>query len=86
MERAVALTEQDCITLADLPVHIREFKGTTFVLPLENPQQLLSMEEVEKRYILQVLQALHGSKGQAAAALGFDRRTLYRKLKQYGAE
>jgi two-component system response regulator HydG len=86
IERAVALTESDCITVQDLPVHIRDFKDKTFVLPLENPTQLLPMEEVEKRYVLQVLHALHGSKSQTAAALGFDRRTLYRKLKLYGVE
>jgi DNA-binding NtrC family response regulator len=84
MERAVALTESDCITPLDLPEHIRTFKGKDFVLPLENPAELLAMDEVEKRYILQVLHAVHGSKTQAASALGFDRRTLYRKLKSYG--
>jgi DNA-binding NtrC family response regulator len=84
MERAVALTESDCITPLDLPEHIRTFKGNDFVLPLENPAELLAMDEVEKRYILQVLHAVHGSKTQAATALGFDRRTLYRKLKSYG--
>jgi DNA-binding NtrC family response regulator len=84
MERAVALTESDCITPLDLPEHVRGFKGKDFVLPLENPAELLAMDEVEKRYILQVLHAVHGSKTQAATALGFDRRTLYRKLKSYG--
>jgi transcriptional regulator of acetoin/glycerol metabolism len=82
----VALTQDDSITLEDLPGPIREFEGKRFVLPLENPLKLLPMDEVEKRYILQVLEAVHGSKSQAAQALGFDRRTLYRKLKIYGAE
>ena len=54
------------------------------MLPLESPLELLTMEQVERRYILQVLQALNGSKTQAAISLGFDRRTLYRKLKDYG--
>ncbi len=84
MERAVALTAGQSITLQDLPEHIRSFEGKHFVIPLENPMELLPMEEVEKRYILQVLQAVHGSKTEAATALGFDRRTLYRKLKNYG--
>jgi len=84
MERAVALTSAECVTLQDLPEHIRSFEGKHFVIPLENPMELLPMEEVERRYILQVLQAVHGSKTQAATALGFDRRTLYRKLKSYG--
>ncbi len=86
MERAVALTKDEHITLEDLPAHIRDFQGKNFVLPLENPQCLLTMDEVERRYILQVLEAVHGSKTQAATALGFDRRTLYRKLKSYGVE
>ncbi len=86
MERAVALSQGEQITLEDLPAHVREFEGTKFVLPLENPTELLSMDEVEKRYILQVLQAVGGSRTNAAAALGFDRRTLYRKLKSYGVE
>ncbi len=86
MERAVALTQNDRITVADLPQHITEFQGKNFVLPLENPLELLPMEEVERRYILQVLQALNGSKTQAATSLGFDRRTLYRKLKSYGVD
>jgi len=84
MERAVALTQGECITLQDLPKHIAEAQTSSFVLPLENPLELLPMEEVEKRYILQVLQAVNGSRSQAATSLGFDRRTLYRKLKGYG--
>ncbi|HEX7477201.1 MAG TPA: sigma-54 dependent transcriptional regulator [Polyangiales bacterium] len=84
MERAVALTQGDRVTLPDLPAHVRDAQGNSFVLPLENPLQLLPMKEVEKRYILQVLKALNGSRTQAATTLGFDRRTLYRKLKGYG--
>jgi two-component system response regulator HydG len=84
VERAVALTDRTRITLEDLPPHISAFEGKHFVLPLENPLELLSMDEVERRYVLQVLQAVDGSKTQAALALGFDRRTLHRKLKGYG--
>jgi two-component system response regulator HydG len=40
--------------------------------------------EIERRYILRVLKAVGGNKSQAASVLGFDRRTLYRKLKHYG--
>ncbi|HKU37641.1 MAG TPA: helix-turn-helix domain-containing protein [Polyangiales bacterium] len=48
--------------------------------------ELLRMEEVEKRYVLQVMHTLKGSKTQTAPALGLDRRTLYRKLKGYRLE
>ena len=83
MERAVALTKGDCLALEDLPAHILNFKGTTFTLPLENPLELVPMAEVEKRYIMQVLKAVNGNKTQAALSLGFDRRTLHRKLSEY---
>lgn len=63
---------------------IREFQGNNCVLPLKNPLDLAPIEEVEKRYILEVLQALNGSRKRAAISLGIDRRTLHRRLKAYG--
>ena len=41
--------------------------------------------EVERRYILRVLEAVGGNKTLAAQILGVDRKTLYRKLEEYGA-
>jgi DNA-binding protein Fis len=40
------------------------------------------MEEVERRYIDRVMQAVSGNKSLAAKVLGFDRTTLYNKLKK----
>ena len=45
-----------------------------------------TMERLEKEYILSVLEQTDGHRGHAAEILGIDRRTLYRKLKQYAAE
>jgi DNA-binding NtrC family response regulator len=42
------------------------------------------LAEIEKRYILSVLQQFGGNQVRAAAALGIDRSKLYRRLKQYG--
>jgi two-component system response regulator HydG len=47
---------------------------------------LLPMEEVERRYVTHVLQALGGRKASAARVLGMDRRTLYRKLERWEQE
>jgi len=85
IERAVALTQSGAIALEDLPQRVREYRAAAPAQPAL-ALELMPMAEVERRYILQVLQTLHGSKSQAALSLGFDRRTLYRKLKTYGVE
>ncbi len=44
-----------------------------------------SLAEVEKRHILRVLSSTQGNKTRAARVLGIDTKTLYNKLKAYGA-
>ncbi|TWU18144.1 sigma-54-dependent transcriptional regulator [Allorhodopirellula heiligendammensis] len=81
MERAVALTRYDTITLEDLPDKIRSFhEGEMFIGGLD-PSELVPMEEIERRYIHHVLDAVGGNQSQAARILGLDRKTIYRKLK-----
>jgi DNA-binding NtrC family response regulator len=84
VEHAVALTPYDRIVPEDLPQRIREYRQSQFVIPGENPAELLPMHEVERQYILKVLEAVGGNKTLAARVLGFDRRTMYRKLDRYG--
>jgi two-component system, NtrC family, response regulator AtoC len=80
IERAVALAAYDEITLDDLPAKIREQKMSVVLPVADNPIELPSMQTVEDRYIQRVLQGVKGNKTLAAKILGFDRRTLYRKL------
>ncbi len=47
--------------------------------------ELVALDEIERRYILRVLQAVQGNKSRAAQVLGLDRKTLYRRLERYGA-
>jgi DNA-binding NtrC family response regulator len=49
------------------------------------PLELVALEEVERRYILRVLEAVRGNKSRAAQVLGLDRKTLYRRLERYAA-
>jgi DNA-binding NtrC family response regulator len=42
--------------------------------------ELVSLEEMERRYIQRVLETVGGSRTLAARILGVDRKTLYRKL------
>jgi DNA-binding NtrC family response regulator len=51
----------------------------------KDPSELAPLEEVERRYILRVLEAVGGNKSVAARVLGIERKTLYRKLERFGA-
>jgi two-component system response regulator HydG len=83
MERAVALTRFERITVEDLPERIRSYESTR-VTPIDvDAGQVLTLQELEKRYVERVLKAVGGNKTRAAKLLGLDRRTLYRKLDRY---
>ncbi len=84
IERAVALTEYAEITVSDLPDRVRDHQPSRLVLTSDAPDDLIPMDEVERRYIERVLAAVGGNKKEAARILGFDRTTLYRKLERYG--
>jgi two-component system response regulator HydG len=83
IERAVALARLEEVMVDDLPEKVRSYQSDRMVLGDDNPDDLLPMAEVEKRYIFRVLKAVSGNKTQAANVLGLDRRTLYRKLERY---
>jgi len=83
IERALALTRHDRITVEDLPDHLQSPSGE---IPLPggtlDPLSLLPLAEMERRYIDRVLDQLGGNRTLAARILGVDRKTLYRKLKE----
>ena len=83
IERAVALTQFDKIAVDDLPEKIRDYRSSQVFIGGEDPEELVSWDEVERRYILHVLKSVAGNKTVAARILGLDRKTLYRKLQQY---
>jgi transcriptional regulator of acetoin/glycerol metabolism len=45
---------------------------------------LPTLDELEKRYMVHVLEAAGGSRTRAAEILGVDRRTLYRMAERFG--
>jgi two-component system, NtrC family, response regulator AtoC len=84
IERAIALARFEELTVEDLPSKVRDYKPASFVVvATEDPTDLVTMEEVEHRYIKRVMEAVGQNKTQAAKILGFDRTTLYRKLDRY---
>jgi two-component system response regulator HydG len=86
IERAVALTAFDHVRAEDLPERIARFEPRHVLVAGDDLEELVPLEEVEKRYILKVLQAAGGNKSLAAQTLRVSRRTLYRKLEEYGVE
>jgi len=84
MERAVALTRFDEISVDDLPEKIRRYEKAKVLAEGEDAMNLVPLDEVEKRYILRVLEAMGGRRTDAAKVLGIDRKTLYRKLDIWG--
>ena len=83
-QRAVALTSHEQISIDDLPEKVRSHKPAELLVASLRPSELVTLEEIERRYILRVLEALGGNRALAAQILGVDRRTLYRKLERYG--
>jgi len=83
MERAVTLAAYDRITVDDLPERIQRYRTSQVLPPADDPASLVPLAEVERRYILRVLDALNGNRTSAARTLGLDRKTLVRKLGQY---
>jgi two-component system response regulator HydG len=86
MERAVALARGPEVALSDLPDRVRERRAPRVVLSIEEPSDLVPLEEVERRYVLRVLDAVGGNKKLAAQALGIDRSTLYRMLDRFAGK
>jgi two-component system response regulator HydG len=84
IEHAVAVSRGEMLMLEDLPDRIRDFCPNQVVFADSEPSFFLSLDEMERRYVLRVFEALRGNRSLVAHTLGVDRKTLYRKLKVYG--
>jgi DNA-binding NtrC family response regulator len=80
VERAATLCRTDEIDLDDLPRKIVEHRSARLELWTALPAELLTLDEMQHRYVRQVLAAVSGNKTQAAQILGIDRRSIYRRL------
>ncbi len=80
IQRAITLSQHDTILPEDLPASMVE--KTKENLVERAFQKKYTMDQLEKEYIRKVLMEVEGNKSKAAEILGFDRKTLYRKLEQ----
>jgi two-component system response regulator HydG len=83
MERAVALARFDHVSVEDLPEKVRAFKPDKVKLAIEESDEILTLDELARRYILRALRIVGGNRSRAAELLGLDRRTLYRRMEKY---
>jgi DNA-binding NtrC family response regulator len=82
IERVLAIGSTHTITTEDLPPKIRDHddKRAVIATATGQPDELITLDEIERRYIRQVLLATSNNKTDAARILGIDRRSLYRRL------
>jgi DNA-binding NtrC family response regulator len=76
VERAVVLGRGNEISLEDLPAGVRQAGGS-------GAQARMSLEDVERAYIAEILDFTRGKKSKAAEILGISRKTLLEKRKKY---
>jgi DNA-binding NtrC family response regulator len=86
VERAVALGRYDQLVLEDFPEKIWNYQSEHILVGTADPAELISMAEVEQRYIAHVLKAVGNNRTLAARILKLDRKTLYRKLQRAGVQ
>jgi DNA-binding NtrC family response regulator len=84
MERALILDESGTIGPDALPEKVRLGTSHRGSLIIDSPT--LTLEELEKEYILKVLNSTRWQKKKASDILGINASTLYRKLIAYGVE
>ncbi len=84
IERAVILSDADEIDLCDLPEKVVRGEAARGSLIIDQPN--MTLEELEREYILKVLEHTGWQKKRASDLLGINASTLYRKLQTYKAQ
>ena len=92
IERAITLNRSGRITAEDLPARAQssQLKATGVAQPVDDLASLFadmpSLNEVERRYLLYVLEVTGGNRSRAAEIIGISRRTIYRMAERFGIE
>jgi len=80
IQRAITLTRHEIILPEDLPASMVQEKDENLIE--KGLREKYTVNQLEKEYIKKVLLEVGGNKSKAAEILGFDRKTLYRKLQE----
>jgi DNA-binding NtrC family response regulator len=79
---ACMMTDGNLIDIGDLPERLR----TSLTVETSIDDRFLSLDEVQKRHVLQVLEGVGGNKARAAEILGIGRATIYQLLSKMKSE
>lgn len=83
IERLVASSRTSTLEAADLPPSVLAPRPSDQGQPFAD---LPTLDDLERRYLLHVLEAAQGNRTRAAEILGVDRRTLYRMAERFGID
>jgi transcriptional regulator with PAS, ATPase and Fis domain len=84
LERASMLCMKDFIDIEDLPEELQERFASKTHLPFLGRDQLTTLDDLERDYILYLLDETGHNLQKSAKILGISRTTLYNKLEKYG--
>jgi DNA-binding NtrC family response regulator len=83
IERLVVSSRGSLLEAFDLPDTVVDARPSAPDQPFSD---LPTLDDLERRYLLHVLEAANGNRTRAAEILGVDRRTLYRMAERFGIE
>jgi two-component system response regulator HydG len=84
VERGVVLSRSDYLDEDELALILKDAPFPGEISPKDAATTDMTLDEVEKESILQMLELTGGNKSEAARRLGVTRKTLHKKLKMYG--
>ncbi|UCE02436.1 MAG: sigma-54-dependent Fis family transcriptional regulator [Candidatus Latescibacterota bacterium] len=84
VERSVILQSGDVLEVGDLPDIVRQRKSASRAKLFEGTN--VTLEELEKEYLVTVLNETGWQKKKASSILGINASTLYRKIQRYGLD
>jgi DNA-binding NtrC family response regulator len=81
VQQSIVLTDRDVIEPEDLPAAVTLAADST-----DSTGETPSLREMQRRYVLSVMESVGGNRAQAARILGISERTLYRLLGRYARQ
>jgi DNA-binding NtrC family response regulator len=80
IRHTVAFTDKDTILPESFPEEILNADNKKY----SDEKEQMSLPDIEKAYLIQMLESLSWNYSQASKIMGISRATIYRKIKEYG--